>query len=326
MKKIPPHRDIMIHEARWGYKFQPNINARIMHDGGGFLIETNEDGFRCSRQLNKDTENKKILIFGDSYTAGDGVSNSARFSNKLNDRLKNFDIYNFGLSGSGTDQQLIIFDNFREKINHDLVLVVVQVENIKRNVLRKRVWTDRYGRKINVPKPWYELGKNLSLNLKGVPVPKPNLPGETQEDGGYLNRLTDWLNKKQPKFKKLLQKIFKFQPLPEYNSEQSAEWKLLKRILIEFKSKSKKPIYFIVYPTYQYIDSTASYNKIRKRFENLSKEHDIKCLHLIDCFHKLSKEKRSTLWFQNDHHPTRLAHEITSEAIKLFLDNEKFNA
>ena len=55
------------------------------------------------------TENfKPILRFGDSYTAADGVSNKKRYSDVLMQMLPNTEIYNFGMPGTGTDQQYFI--------------------------------------------------------------------------------------------------------------------------------------------------------------------------------------------------------------------------
>ena len=42
---------------------------------------------------------------GDSFTAADGVSNRQRYSDLLEARLPGIEVYNFGLPGTGTDQQ-----------------------------------------------------------------------------------------------------------------------------------------------------------------------------------------------------------------------------
>ena len=133
------------------------------------------------------------------------------------------------------------------------------------------------------------------------------------------------LSENHPGLKKFIQKILRIQPLPEYNTENKSEWKLLKKLLVEFKSVSKKPIIIVLYPTYQFIEGTASYNQIRRRFEKLSKDHNLDCLHLLDGFQKLPLKKQNELWFQYDHHPTAFAHKVTSEIIHTHLEKKELD-
>ena len=89
-----------------GHLYVPNLRARIPNELGGYYVETNSAGFRSSVEFHKE-RNKipRILFFGDSYTAGDGCDNNERFSELLGESL-NAEVYNYGLSGSGTDQLL----------------------------------------------------------------------------------------------------------------------------------------------------------------------------------------------------------------------------
>ena len=34
-----------------GYRFIPNIKARIQHESGGYLLKTNSSGFRCKHDF-----------------------------------------------------------------------------------------------------------------------------------------------------------------------------------------------------------------------------------------------------------------------------------
>ena len=94
-----------------GYKFIPDLKTRIQHEAGGYLLRTNNWGFRSEHDftVEKKADTKRILFFGDSFTAGDGVSNKSRYTDLLGLSLPNTEIFNFGLPGSGTDQQFILF-------------------------------------------------------------------------------------------------------------------------------------------------------------------------------------------------------------------------
>src|ERR1700755_2605937 len=94
-----------------GYRFIPGLKTRLEHEGGGYLVRTNDAGFRSEHEYTKaKTPGKfRILLFGDSFTAGDAVSNKHRYGDVLETLLPDIEVYNFGLSGSGTDQHYLIW-------------------------------------------------------------------------------------------------------------------------------------------------------------------------------------------------------------------------
>ena len=67
------------------YRFIPGLKARVPHESGGYLIRANSDGFRCDHEFSKARTpgKRRVLLFGDSFTAGDGVSNGHRYSEVL---------------------------------------------------------------------------------------------------------------------------------------------------------------------------------------------------------------------------------------------------
>src|SRR2546426_12153001 len=88
------------------YRFIPGLRARVPHEGGGYLVRVNDSGFRCNHSFVADKEPKvrRILLFGDSFTAGDGVSNEKRYGVLVEKKFANLEIYNFAMTGTGTDQ------------------------------------------------------------------------------------------------------------------------------------------------------------------------------------------------------------------------------
>ena len=106
------YRQIVCYNEKIGHLYVPNINARIINEKGGYYVRTNSLGFRSQIEFKKEkTRKPRILFFGDSITAGDGASNNERFSELLGVSL-GAEVYNFGLSGSGTDQQCLILENY----------------------------------------------------------------------------------------------------------------------------------------------------------------------------------------------------------------------
>ena len=130
------HRQIITFNKDIGYSYVPNLKARLINSEGGYLIRTNSQGFRSDIEYEKKKKKKKrILFFGDSNTAADGVSNSERFSELLGDYF-DAEIFNYALSGSGTDQQYLIWKKYAKQIEADLIIIGTLVENIERNKVR----------------------------------------------------------------------------------------------------------------------------------------------------------------------------------------------
>ena len=154
-----------------GYHFVPGIKTRMRHEGGGYLVKCNAQGFRCAHDVTK-TKPKdrfRVVVFGDSLTAGDGVSNKFRYSDVLESRFADVEVLNFGLPGSGTDQQFLAWQSFCKDIEYDLMICSVFVENVERILARHRKTisaTD--GKVLERPKPYFELDGS-GIRLAGTP-------------------------------------------------------------------------------------------------------------------------------------------------------------
>tara|TARA_A100001015_G_C15013922_1_gene724558 strand:- start:1361 stop:2353 length:993 start_codon:yes stop_codon:yes gene_type:complete len=312
-----PHRKIFQYDSFFGYRFQSDIIARIPHEGGGYLLKTNKHGFRCKNINKEKKKNKRILVFGDSYTAGDGVSNRHRFTNEMENLLDDTEVMNFGLSGTGTDQQNLIFEHFAPQIDHDLIILVLQVENIKRNVMTERYWKDRSGIDLCVPKPWFELDDQNKLVLKGSPVNKPYILSNAKiKNKIHSSILRKILNNEDRKLKSFIQKLTRYQPLPEYRSANNQAWLITKELLKKIIAKSEKPVLVALLPVYQYVENTSSYAHIRKRFDAFEKEDKKNLIyHVIDDLLRYNLKERKSFRFKIDDHPTRSAHKAIGKSL-----------
>jgi hypothetical protein len=318
------HRQLMQHDPVFGYKFVPGLKVRIPHEGGGYLVKTNGEGFRCNHSVTaKKSKARRVLVFGDSYTAGDGVSNGKRYSEILEQKLKNTEVLNFGLSGSGTDQQYLIFREYSEKLEYDAVVISVLVENIKRNVVQCREWSDRAGESIFVPKPWFEMSLAGELTLMGVPVPPPYRRELSTVSRSSTQQIVSgtrkMINRLGPDFKDWLQKITRYQPLPEYDSADNYSWRLMRAILAKWVSELTVPAMIAVIPVYQYVENTASYENVRRRFTELSDLSGVPIYHLVDDLRAHPADVRRSFRFRTDCHLTPLAHKMIGESMANFL-------
>ena len=61
-------------------------------------------------------------MYGDSYAAGDNVANEDCYPDRLS-AISGAEVYNYGVSGTGTDQHLLIHRKFGWDVEADLVMV-----------------------------------------------------------------------------------------------------------------------------------------------------------------------------------------------------------
>jgi len=307
-----------------GYKFIPDLQVRIQHESGGYLVKTNSLGFRSEFEFPavKKQGLKRILLFGDSFTAGDGVSNKKRYSDLLMQTLPSTEIFNFGMPGTGTDQQYLIYKRFAEGIEHDLIMIVVNIENIRRVNAKYRFYLNSGNERIVFQKPYFDL-ENGQLVLKGTPVNPRELKfdelPETERrmvvKGGRFPAVR-FIVKKMG-LKKIAQKISGYQQYHEYNSPATKEWLLLKAILLSWIGELKKPVLLVPLPTHEYADGGSDYRAIEKRFSEFGRIKDAILYSPYNDIIKLPWEQRRRFRFKYDVHFTPFGHETYAGLLRL---------
>lgn len=319
-------RQLFAYHPRVGYRFIPGLKARILHEAGGYLVRINNQGFRSHHDFvaQKPHGKRRLLVFGDSQTAGDGVDNEQRYTDLLEAYLPNVEVYNFGLSGTGTDQQYLAYLEYAKGIEHDLLIISVLVENIRRITAHYRIYQDEAGQNILYAKPYFEC-HNGQLILKNVPPPpKPvresDLPTEEKrlvERGGRLPWLRDALRKKG--LRDFFQKMTRYQPFPEYEREDSPPWQLMKAILKEWIQNHPKPVLLMPLPFYSYVEETSCSVNMQRRFRKLGEELPGHYFDPLDDLKKYPGETRRQFRFQHDIHLTSLGHQAIARAMVPFL-------
>lgn len=310
-----------------GYTYIPNLKTRVNFSCGGFLVKSNNWGFRSDwdyENRKKNNKIKRILFFGDSHTAGYGVSNKKRFTdiiaNKLEDQVE---VYNFGIPGTGTDQQYLAFKEFAKNIECDLIVLVVMVENIRRVNSQFRYYLNDNKEQILYQKPYFKIVESEQLQLCNVPVIKHSIPPEslstiekkTIASTGKFPALRKFINRVG--VKESVQSITGFQPLPEYNKSNGSAWLLLKNIIKEWSEEVNCDFLVVPQPLYHYIEEKSNPTKYLARFKELSGELEINIHNPLPDYLKYSKEERRQFRFPIDQHPTTFGHKaIASSLIK----------
>lgn len=312
-----------------GYLFIPNINVSLAHERGHYMVTTNSDTLRSDRDYSFNKPQGgiyRILVFGDSFSAADSVNNAERYTDLLASKINDVEIINFAVPGFGTDQQLLMFKEKGLKYDFDLVLVCPLLENIRRNVARYRLAIEqKSGAFILVAKPYFILKDDLLL-LRNVPVPLERILLEraTREMlshtdfGGFketygvrnlINRYFFWL-------KPFLVKIAGWKAHPEYYKSTSYGWRLMARLLREFKNLTpRKPVVICPLPYYIQIEGLEGWRVYSERFKSLDNHVDMRVVDIFSYFKQLSPaEKRQCRW-EYDIHYTPFAHKVIADAL-----------
>ena len=269
-------RQLFQHHPTIGYHFIPGLKARGMHENGGYLVRVNGAGFRSNREfaLAKQPGVKRALLFGDSFTAGNGVANDKRYGDVLEKLIPGLEVYNYGIPGTGTDQQYLAYRQFAQETEHDLLIIAVLVENIRRIRSRYRFFTDDTGTSRLYKKPFYELDGGQLL-LRGVPV--PSNPFEESELSDVERRTIDrggplpGIRKTIESFgiKDMCQRLMRYQPVPEYNNPADPAWLLLRAILERWIREHPKPVLLVPIPLHLFVEETSDPAAYQRRFREV---------------------------------------------------------
>ena len=314
-------RSLFRYHETFGHLFIPDLRARIDHEGGGYLLRTNADGFRCRHDFVPARRPGifRILLFGDSYTAGDGVSDAKRYSDILETLLPGVEVYNFGLPGTGTDQQYLVWNEYAQAFEHDLVIVAVLVENIRRVVSQYRPFRTQEGTDLVLAKPYFTLTSDGDIELHHVPVPREPLEGgalpatATVDRGGrfaWLRQAVSGMGMKDR-----VQRLTRYQPLPEYDQQDGQDWKLLEAILRRWLGELRTPSIVCPIPLYQHVERTASAKGYQARFAALHAPPRVFVHDPLPDFHAHPRDERRGFRFENDCHLTTSAHRVLAESL-----------
>jgi lysophospholipase L1-like esterase len=302
-----------------GYRFIPHLKTRVMSADGGYLVRTNALGFRSDREFERDDASaRRILVFGDSFTAGDGVSNASRYSDVLETLLPPLEVHNFGLPGSGTDQHFIAYSKLAKDAPCAAVVIAVLVENIRRVVSAFRPSRDGDGTLEFLAKPYFEL-EGETLVRRNDPVPLDRMTASDLEDDESLDR-----GGRFPALRKLVrsiglqavvQQLTRYQPTPEYDSPDDPAWRLMRAILLAWRAAVPQPVVLMPLPLYQHVEETADPSAYRRRFRELARDGGFILHDPLDDLLAHDAETRRGFRFKSDVHLTPAGHRAIAQSL-----------
>lgn len=305
-----------------GYRFVPNVKARVPHEAGGYLVQANETGFRSSAPFRETRAAgvRRVLLFGDSFTAGDAVSNGQRYSDLLESDIPRLEVYNYALPGTGTDQHYLVWREFARGVEHDLVVIAVLVENVRRVMARYRPYLGEDGSERLFAKPYYTLEAGR-LCLHQVPPPRapvaldalPVSERATVDAGGRLQPLRRVV--KALGAQDAMQRLTRYQPVPEYDSPDTPGWQLMSAILTQWIQEIGRGVVLMPIPLYQHIEQTGDPSGYQARFRELAGALDCTLHDPLPDLLRYAPAERRAFRFRTDIHPTPQAHRALARSL-----------
>ncbi len=301
-----------------GYCFVPHLKMRVSTPEGGYLLRTNAIGFRNDREFERDSPSPRILVFGDSFTAGDNVSNGQRYTDVLETALPGVEVHNFGLPGTGTDQHYLAFRKFAEGAPCAAVVIAVLVENIRRVASAYRASQGADGETEFVAKPYFEL-QGETLVRRHDPVPRERMSGAALEDDATVDR-----GGRFPELRRLVrslglqgavQQLTRYQPTPEYERPDHPHWRLMRAILLAWRALIPQPVVLMPLPLYQHVERTADPVAYRARFAELAQDGGFVLHDPLDDLWAHDAQTRRGFRFKTDVHLTPAGHRAIAASL-----------
>lgn len=134
-------------DLQMGWSNVPDLRtAQVNAAGERWSIETDEHGQR--KIIQAAGSRRRLLILGDSLSFGEGIGIEDRFDVRMLPSLPGLRVINTGVSGYGTDQELVAFQQWKHLLEAGDTVLIVLNESDYFDVLRRRFFSRS--------KPWLE--------------------------------------------------------------------------------------------------------------------------------------------------------------------------
>jgi hypothetical protein len=295
--------------------------------GGRYQINVNGDGIRADRDYSASIPSgaRRIIVLGDSMAAGQFLNNVDRFSELLERRERDLEVINLALEGSGTDQQVLLYEHVGLQFEHDIVLLLPFLQNARRNMVEARdAYDPRRGAMTLRPKPRFELVGG-ELVLKNVPVPlemtqaQLDASGHREVGNPRTHRLKTRISRLPGAriWRTAVQAFLPWEPFPEYRDPTGPEWRMMDALVRRLKRLAgERPL--VVAPLFY--SNYVRFRMARNYWDRFSALSSIAGVHPIDVlpyFRALPPDNRERC-FQDpfDMHFSALGQLVLADALR----------
>jgi hypothetical protein len=147
-----------------GWSGQPNVRLRYRRPEFDTLVQHDADGWRQPEPPRPLGAARRMLVLGDSFTWGWGVSQGEVFTDHLQAAFPSIAIVNRGISGYGTAQEYLVLERELATNRYDTIILMFFINDLADNVDGK-----------NGRRPYFDVvdGRLLPRNQPAVSLRRP---------------------------------------------------------------------------------------------------------------------------------------------------------
>jgi hypothetical protein len=319
MSSVPDSKPYVEADPTIGYRYIPGTRMSLPRPGGGqYEIAINSDGIRSDREftVEKPANTSRIIVLGDSMAAGQFVSNPQRFSEILERRRPGLEVINLALEGSGTDQQVLLYEHVGLKYEHDVVVLLPFLQNIRRNMTGSREAIDpRTGATVLRSKPRFTLDRDRLVLHPPVESPSADIFTDAPKTVAVALKSAVSRMPGADALKKVGYALIPWEPFPEYRDANGVEWRLMAAIVRGLKTLAgERPVVVapVVYSNYVRYRMATNY---LQRFAELAATSGVHAVDLLPHFKRLGSDAIRCFQDPHDMHFSVDGHLVLAEAI-----------
>ncbi len=154
-----------------GWRGKPDSSGSFNREGEfKTFVKINSQGLRdMEYSIEKPADSFRVAVLGDSFTWGFGVENEEIYTEVLERELGDgFEVINFGISGFGRGQQLLLLESEVLEYEPDAVVVLAYPGNDLYDNIADDPQYEIY------PRPAFSLDEKGQLQIKGQPIKNPS--------------------------------------------------------------------------------------------------------------------------------------------------------
>lgn len=316
---------------------KPNTKCEYNSQEYKTKVNINNLGFRDTKDISEKTDKKRIVFIGDSFTFGQGVSDTESYPKIVENNLVNAEVINAGMPGSELTWSYLMLKNRIVNLKPDTVVIGFYLgndlfdlkyfdwENIDENGLPEKISTkfefvdsDGTRRYSSVPFRYkIPILRESHIFILLTELINGQINFSEKESPITLNGSPclivlncNLLEEEEKKAKKLLLEMKKIADQNNINLviailpwEYQLPRNLTSKSGIEVLVKSENRHHFI------------------NKFTNYLNENFIKNINILDAFEKYQGSEK--VFYSEDRHWTKEGHEIVGNAISEFLNSSE---
>lgn len=298
-------------DAYLGWSGKPNLTLRLRRSEFDALVQHDAEGWRQSKPPRPAVPSSRILVLGDSFTWGWGVSQGQVFTDLLQAALPaTTAVYNRGVPGFGTAQEYLVLQRELAAHVYDAVVLMFFINDLSDNISSKQG-----------SRPYFELvdGGLRPRNQPALPVVNPvrQFLWEHSRAYGFVQFKLEWLKRR---FSGEENDKTEYRTAPAVDFHEVPGYAVTARLLGEMQRLTRQhgARFLLVYiPQRSEVELDAPFPYVRSihaMVDDIARNEGIALLDLAAPFHQHAKAGEQLI-YPIDAHWTPAGHRVAAAAL-----------